>query len=371
MSSVHFAVFDPAAGKQLRSVDAAGATPPVWTAGRPVVGGLGTPKLSLWDANTLRFQGYLEGHTAAVSAVAWSRDGNTLASADYANTIHVWEAKSGNLAHKLTGHKAPISALAWSPDGKTLASASHDKTVMLWSAKGEAVATLEGHTEPVMALAWRSGISLASGGNDQTIIVWDTVKKRQVRMIQAYKAVQSLAWTMMGRTAALACGTSDDTVRIYNGTTGQQVAGLASPSSPPNVASVAWRPGAGMLLSGRSCHVVQLWDLEAEKPIQSLAAMAPVQYVAWGSNGATLVSGNSERTVRFWDAATGMPRGVLLEEKDSMAMISADGNWRWDPEKKPDLVFVVQIGETQHTMTPAEFSERFGAKSRPTRGKSG
>jgi WD40 repeat protein len=336
-----------------------------------VVGGLGTTRLSLWDASTLRFQGYLEGHAAAVSAVAWARDGNTLASADYANTIHLWEAKSGNLAHRLTGHKAPISALAWSPDGRTLASASYDKTVMLWSAKGETVGTLEGHTQPVMALAWRSGIALASGGNDQSIIVWDAVKKRQVRVIPAFQAVQSLAWTMMGRTPALACGTSDDTVRVYNTATGQQMAGLASPASPPNVASVAWLPGAGMLLSGRSCHLVQLWDVEAGKSIQSLPAIAPVQYVTWGSNGATLVSGNSERTVRFWDAATGMPRGVLLEEKDSMAMISPDGNWRWDPERKPDLVFVVQIGDTQLTVTPDEFSERFGGKSRSRRGKSG
>ncbi len=372
MSSVHFAVFDPAAGKQLRSVDAAGLTPPVWTAGRPVVGGLGTTKLSLWDANTTKFISRLEGHTAAVSAVSWARDGNTLASASYDNTVRLWEARAGKALETLKGHTAAVTTVAWAPDGKTLASAGADNTVMLWNAKGQNRAKLEGHTAPVTALAWsRSSHLLASGGSDQTIIVWDTDKKRQVRMISALQPVQSLAWTTVGRTSALACGTSDDTVRIYNTTTGQEIGNLPSAASPPNVAALAWLPGAGMLLSGRSCHLVQLWDVGAGKPVQSLQAMAPVQYVTWGANGAMLVSGNSERTVRFWDAATGMPRGVLLEEKDAMAMISADGNWRWDPERKPDLVFVVQVSDTQLTMTPDEFSKRFGGKSRSTRGKSG
>ena len=357
LSSLSFAVFDPATKKQLGAVDAAGLTPPVWTAGRPVVSGLGTPKLSLWDASTVKFQFDLEGHTAPVSTVAWSRDGNTLASAGQDKTVRLWEAKSGKLLQTLAGHTGAVSTLAWSPDGKTLASGGLDKSVMLWSAKGENQGRLDKHTEPVTALVWsRSNNLLASGSSDRSIILWDTDKMCQSRRIQAFQPVHSLAWTSAGRTSVLACGTSDDNVRVYNAATGVQLGKLFHPASPPNIFSVAWLPNAEKLVAGRSCHIVQLWDVDERKVIHSLSAMAPVQYVTWGSNGSLLASGNNERTVRFWDTASGQLRGVLLEERTCVAMITADGNWRWDPDKTTDLIFVVQTDGAQLTMTPDEFT---------------
>lgn len=372
LSSAHFAVFDPAAGKQLYSVDAGGSSPPVWTSGRPVVGGLGTTKLSLWDANTAKYQRSLEGHTAAVAAVSWSRDGRTLASASHDKTVRLWEARTGEALETLKGHKAAVTTVAWAPDGKTLASAGTDKTVMLWSAKGENLAKLEGHTEAITCLVWaRSGNLLASGSNDRSIILWDTDKKRQARSIPTIQAVHSLAWTSAGRTSVLACGTTDETVRIINAATSAELGNLLSPASPPNVAAVAWLPDPSTLLAGRSCHLVQLWDVKASKVILSLPALAPVQYVAWGDNGDLLVSGNSERTVRFWDRDTGLQRGVLLEETDGMAMIAADGTWRWDSNKQPNVVFVVQTaGDIQLSLTADEFASRFRTGKGRSRGKS-
>lgn len=370
MSSLGFSVVDPSTKKQIQSVDAAGLPPPIWTAGRPIVSGLGTTKLSLWDANTLKFLCELKGHTAPVSAIAWSRDGNTLASGGQDKTVRLWNGKSGELLETLSEHKAAISTLAWSSDGKNLASAGLDKNVIVWTARGEYQGKLERHTAPVTALAWsRAGSLLASGSSDGSIVLWDTDKMSRSRIIQAFQPVYSLAWTSAGRTSALACGTVDDSVRVYNAATGVQLGNLYQPTSPPGIPSVAWLPNATMLLSGRSSHIVQLWDIAERKVIHSLPAMAPVQYVTWGINGSLLAAGNNERTVRFWDATSGQCRGVLLEEKDCVAMIAADGSWRWDPDKKNDLIFVVETEGAQLTMTPEAFSERFGIKSKSMRAK--
>jgi WD40 repeat protein len=70
-----------------------------------------------------------------VLSVAFSPDGQALASGSLDNTIRLWDAASGALLRTLKGHTYTVRSVAFSPDGRALASGSWDGTVRLWGVR--------------------------------------------------------------------------------------------------------------------------------------------------------------------------------------------------------------------------------------------
>jgi WD40 repeat protein len=82
----------------------------------------------------------LRDHESRVSSVAFSPDGQTLASGGSDGSIRLWDLTTGTSNPRvLTGHELAILSLVFSPDGLTLASASDDQTIRLWIAPLENV----------------------------------------------------------------------------------------------------------------------------------------------------------------------------------------------------------------------------------------
>jgi hypothetical protein len=122
------------------------------------------------------FSNVLWGHESGVWFVAFSPDGQMLASGSRDNTVRLWDLRQPTAAPTvLRGHEKAVYSVAFSPDGQTLVSGSRDKTVRLWDLRQPtAVPTvLWGHQRVVWSVAFSpDGQTLAAGSLDQTIFIW-------------------------------------------------------------------------------------------------------------------------------------------------------------------------------------------------------
>jgi serine/threonine protein kinase len=160
----------------------------------------------------------LTGHSNFVYSVAYSPDGQTLASGSGDKTIKLWNVKTGNLLQTLTDHSQPVNSVAYSPDGQTLASGSVDKTIKLWNVNtGNLLQTLTYHSQRVNSVAYSpDGQTLASGSDDKTIKLWNVKTGNLLQTLTDHSdPVNSVAYSPDGQTLASGRAGSDNTIKIW------------------------------------------------------------------------------------------------------------------------------------------------------------
>ncbi len=126
--------------------------------------------IRLWrDAETVAV---LPGHSAWIRDITFHPGETLLASSDRDGIIRLWDMTT-HAAQQTFMHDGDSRALAFSADGRLLAAADRS-AIRLWNVNnGQEMVRLEGHTRPVVALAFHPGGGLlASGSGDNTIRLW-------------------------------------------------------------------------------------------------------------------------------------------------------------------------------------------------------
>ena len=103
-----------------------------------------------------------------IGNLTFSPDSSTIAGMSFSEaTVHLWDAKTGKLKHTLPEHFQEVTSMAFSGDGETLATGSQDDTICLWDVKtGSHKRIFTGHTDSVLSIAFSpDSTTLATASN--------------------------------------------------------------------------------------------------------------------------------------------------------------------------------------------------------------
>ena len=275
--------------------------------GRTLATGNADGTTRLWDMAGHRQIAALTGPTGPVTSVAFSPDGRTLATGSTDDTARLWDMATHRQIAALTG---PVSSVAFRPDGKTLATGGADARVRLWDVAshrpGDSLPTAP--TGPVSSVAFSPNGATLAAGSANGVWLWGlpapcnclTSPTPAARLTGPAGAVSSVAFSPDD--AILAAGRGDGTVQLWDTATEEQIATLTRHHG--TVTSVAFSPDSTILAIGSGDGTVQLWDRAIHRQLATLtSATGTVTSVAFSRDGTTLAASRADHTVRLWDVA--------------------------------------------------------------------
>jgi len=201
-----------------------------------------TRLVKILSTKTGEVQHKIKKHTEWVTGVAFSPNGEMLASADRNGGISIWDPDNAQELFTLAGHKTAITALSWRTDSKLLASSSEDGAVKIWELKeGKQVKNWAAHAGGALCVNYASDGLLVTCGRDNAVILWDSNGNKIRSMTGPFEIPLRATFTCDSKQIV----TSDfaGRVSLWNVSDGKLACDLdANPLPPPGQIAEAKQP---------------------------------------------------------------------------------------------------------------------------------
>jgi len=193
--------------------------------------------VKIFSSKTGELQHKIKKHTDWVTAVAFSPNGQWLATADRNGGISLWDPDNAQELFTFAGHKSSVTALSWRGDSKLLASSSEDGTVKLWEMQeGKQAKSWNAHSSGVLCVSYSHDGHLITCGRDNAVTLWDTNGGKQRNMTFTGELPLRAAFTHDGKRVCVTDFTGQ--VGVWTIADGKRC-GTLDPNPPPLAEQVA------------------------------------------------------------------------------------------------------------------------------------
>ena len=292
------------------------------------------------------------GITGKVNAIAISPDEKTLAVAGgtpgLSGVATLFDLGTGEKLSELTGHRDALYGIAFSPDGNQLATAGYDRIIQLWNpASGEKLRTLKGHNGAVYGIAFSpDGRVLGSAGGDSSVKLWNTSDGQRLDTFGQPTGEQFLTAFTPDSQFVIAGG-ADKQIRLWRWVS-RDKAGI-NPlervrfAHEDEITDLAIDPSGTRLATASADRTVKVWSLPALELLQTIGSQADVvSALVFSADGQALHVGRM-------DGSTEKIALRLAKRTDSLAKADAEAKAIETSKAKP-----IELAEKEPNNIPAE-----------------
>ncbi|MEO0376953.1 MAG: AAA-like domain-containing protein, partial [Cyanobacteria bacterium P01_A01_bin.17] len=275
----------------------------------------------------------LSGHATSILGVAYSPDGNLIATNSSDSIVKLW-ARDGELLHVFED-AGDSYGVAFHPQRPLMATANLDGSLQLWNLSNkELVQTIQAHTGPAWDVtfgAHRDGAEfLVSGGADQTVKVWDldgtlrnTLSGHQsgILRVAAHASKQLILSTGL-----------DNIAKVWT-LDGQLLSTLPAAASGGSLWSGAVAPTGDTIAIGGDDRMVQLWQSDGTLITTLAGHTKRVGGIDFSPDGGAIASAGLDRTIWMrgpdgspWRVlqTAGDMRGINFSGSDAQTLVTID-----------------------------------------------
>ncbi|MBI1267883.1 MAG: hypothetical protein GC193_10690 [Cryomorphaceae bacterium] len=294
-------------GEHIATADASGyLTVHSATTGQPV---------ELWPA-----------HSLDALRVDYSSDGKFLASSGQDGKAHIYEVSSYKKAGTIDHDTAWVEHIAWHQSGDCILTAA-GKQLKLSATDGKLIRQFEDHQSTIADISWNPAApDLFATSSYNGARLWTLKQTSHKRFFYWKGSLLNIAYSPNGK--VLAAGCQDGAAHIWLLPSGED---LLMNGYPTKVRELSWDSTSRYLATGGGNEVI-VWDFSGTGPSGSKPVVFPghqtfISVLAFAPEGTKLASGGKDGAVIIWDLANQTEVMVSKEEDCQVSNLawSADG----------------------------------------------
>ncbi|KAK6523769.1 hypothetical protein TWF281_001741 [Arthrobotrys megalospora] len=272
----------------------------------------------IYDVRTWLIVGTMKEHEGGVAYVSWSPDDSYLVTCSNDKTAKLWDTKTGKCLHTLAKQTEPVTCCAWAPDGKTFATGSVDKSIVLWNLAGEALHTWQGSRIYDIVITPDSSRLIAIC-TEHKIHIYDltTPKKDEFCVLMMKAPLTSISVTKDSRYAIVNMGHGSEQIQMVDLELHEEVRTFKGHKQGKFVIKSCFG-GAdeNFVVSGSEDCMIYVWHKENGLLMESLEGhTGTVNCVAWNpTNPQMFASAGDDKVVRIWSVASDLMKGKERED---------------------------------------------------------
>lgn len=261
---------------------------------------------SLQEVPVIRPVAELSGHVGAVTAVAFTVDGTSIATVGADARLKIWNTSSGALIRTIELDNGPAKALAVFGSNALTGHASGDVVLWDWQ-KAEKIASFKRNDAEIWSLAFAGRADrFAASSSDAKVTLWDaTAPSTPVQVIDAHEnAAQAVAYVTAEKGPRLASGGADKIVKLWNLDTLDRIRTYRGHKEP--ISALAFSPDGKLLASASLDGNIRVWSTRSGRAQRRLYGhRGRVGALSFSPDGKTLASSGADGQLRIWDVARG------------------------------------------------------------------